>query len=52
MTAPENRETLKSEALARANVLNASAAWGTDWDAHLLTSLVRYVEELEAAARK
>jgi len=46
----ENRDTLKQEALKRANILNASAAWGSDWDAHLLTALVRYVEELEARA--
>ena len=44
----EGRAKLKAEALARANTLNASAAWGSDWDGHLLTSLVRYVEALEA----
>jgi hypothetical protein len=43
----ENADKLKTEALKRADILNASAAWGSDWDAHLITSLVRRVDALE-----
>jgi hypothetical protein len=45
-------DKLKDEALKRADILNASAAWGSDWDAHLLSSLVRRVEALEATLRQ
>lgn len=48
----ENCDKLKDEALKRANTLNASAAWGSDWDAHLLSSLVRRVEAYETTLRQ
>lgn len=39
---------LLTAALERANLLNASAPWGTDYTAHLLMRLVERIEEMEA----
>jgi hypothetical protein len=50
MTAPA-KDALLTEAMKRADILNASAAWGSDWDGHLLTSLVRRVGVLETGLK-
>ena len=47
-----DNEVIKSEALKRANTLNASAAWGVCDDAQLMLAMADRIEELEATLQR